>query len=236
MPCENHRQSLIDAAAADSQPPRELRLHMDACASCRAAFIEEQQFFQAIEAGLSAAANADVLPGFLPRVSVRLEVESVRQRRFTPTLILAAAGAAIVLTAFIGWRSHYPAKVEPANPVLATVSREEPTTPSRLEVAGAVATVTPSRSHRVRPRRNSASPVFVSSDRQEVLVPPDEREAFARFVRAQQEQSDVITAVVTPPSEGEDKPQSVKALQIAKLVVTPLEPLVDNAPDGTQDE
>src|SRR5277367_1821229 len=79
MPCENYREALTEAAAADAVPSGELRSHLDACASCRTAFTEEQQLFAAIDTGLRASANSDVPATFLPRVRANLENTSTTE-------------------------------------------------------------------------------------------------------------------------------------------------------------
>jgi hypothetical protein len=99
MPCENYREALIEAAAADSAPSRELRSHLDACASCRAAFTEEQQLFAAIDTGLRSTANADVPVSLLPRVRVQLNERAVPGRSWVP--VGAAVATAVVLVAVI---------------------------------------------------------------------------------------------------------------------------------------
>ena len=80
MPCENYREALTEAAAADAVPSGELRSHLDACASCRVAFTEEQQLFAAIDTGVRASANAEVPASLLPRVRVQLNEQSVPER------------------------------------------------------------------------------------------------------------------------------------------------------------
>ena len=67
MPCQHYKDALIEVAASGSAPQGELRVHLDECASCRAAFAEEQSFFAAIDSGVRAAANIDVPPSLLPR-------------------------------------------------------------------------------------------------------------------------------------------------------------------------
>jgi hypothetical protein len=72
----------------------------------------------------------------------------------------------------------------------------------------------------------------------QVLVPPDEREAFARFIEARQERRDVdlAAALVASASDKTDGSLSVEALQIAKLEVRPLESLAGEVPDGAEEE
>jgi len=223
---------LIEAAAAGSAPPTELRSHLDACASCRSALTEELQLFAAIDAGLRATANAEVSPSFLPRIRVRLEDASASERRWRPSLIFAAAAAATVVTVFIAARPRHAMNDNQANHTVASPTREKLATPPRREPAESPVMVGSTGLHHIQRRRHSNSPRSASSDQLEVLVPPEEREAFARFVNAQRERNGVVISVVVPASDEEDKPSSMKPLQIAKLVVSPLEPLEGDAPNS----
>jgi hypothetical protein len=95
---------LIEAAASGSQPQGELRVHLDACAACRAAFEQEQSLFASIDAGLYATANAEVPASLLPRVRARLDEESA-PRRIWVTNWLVLASATVMVVAFFAARA-----------------------------------------------------------------------------------------------------------------------------------
>lgn len=236
MPCEHYREALIDAAAVDSEPSRELRTHLDACASCRAAITEERQLFAVIDTGLRATANAEVPHSFLPLVRASLEDVSASQRRWTPFLIFAAASAAIVLTVFIATRPRHARNDTQAKQILTAPSGERPANPDGVEVTGTLAVTTPLRVHHLQQRKNSTAPSSAASTQLEVLVPPDEREAFARFISSQLERTDVAIAVVATASDNKDRPLSVEPLEIAELEVKRLESLMSEVPDGTEEK
>jgi hypothetical protein len=235
MPCENYREALTEAAATDSPPSRELRLHLDACVSCRSAFSEELQLFAAIDTGLRAA-NADVPPTFLPRVRASLENASASQSRLAPFLIFAAASAAIVLMVFIAARPRQEIKDTQARQIFSVPPRENPEINARSEASGTPAIAASSHSYRAAPRRNSTPPNSASSTRLEVLVPPQEREGLARFISSQQERSDVVVALVAPAQDHKDMLLSVKPLEIAELEVLPLASPESEVPDGTEEK
>jgi hypothetical protein len=236
MPCKIYREALIEAAASDSAASFELRSHLDACASCRASFAEELQLFAAIDAGVRAAANAEVPHSLFPRVHASLEDVSASQRRWTPFLIFAAASAAIVLTVFIATRPGHTINENQARKIFAAPSGEKPTTPDRLAVAGTRAVMTPLRANHMRRRENSTALSSATSTRLEVLVPPDEREALALFISSQLERTDLVIAVVATVSDNKDRPLSVEPLEIAELEVKRLESLADEVPDGTEEK
>jgi hypothetical protein len=235
MPCENYRETLIETAASDAVPSAELRSHLEACPVCRLALTEELQLFAAIDTGLRATATAETPHSFLPRVRASLEDVSASQRRWTPFLIFAAACATIVLTVFIAARPRHATNDDQAKQILAAPSGERPAIPDRLEVTGTSAVTTPLRSHHVRQRKNSTAPISAASTQLEVLVPPDEREAFARFISSQLERTDVAIAVVAMASDNKDRPLSVEPLEIAELEVKRLESLVSEVRDGTEE-
>jgi anti-sigma factor RsiW len=236
MPCENYREALTEAAAADSALSRELRSHLDACPSCRAAFTEEQQLFASIDTGLRARASSDVPPTFLPRVRASLENASGSQRRWAPFLIFAAASAAIVLSVFIATRPRHAINDTQARQNSSAQPGEQPVTSDRSEANGTSAIAAFSHSYRAAPRRNSIPANSASSSQLEVLVPPEEREAFARFISSQHGRSEVVIAVVVPAGDNKGTLLSLKPLEIAELEVTPLEALASEVPDGTEEK
>jgi hypothetical protein len=236
MPCENYREALTEAAATDSAPSRELRSHLGACASCRAAFADEQRLFAAIDTGLRASANTDVPPTFLPHVRASLEKVSDSQRRWTPFLIFAAASATIVLMLFIATRPRHAMSDTQARQILSASPREKPETSARSEASGTRAIAASSHSYRAEPLRNPPPANSGSSSQFEVLVPPEEREALARFISLQPERTEVVIAVVTPARDDKDMLLNVKPLEIAELAVTPLEALASEVPDGEEEK
>ncbi len=234
--CEDYRTALMDAAAAAVQPWLELRSHLDACASCHAAFTEELQLFAAIDTGLRATANAEVRPSFLPGVGARLENAPASERGWTPFLIFATASAAIVLTVFIAARPRHAINDTQAMQNVSAPPSEELATSAHSEANGKPPIAASSRSYRAEPRGNFAPVNPASSTQLEVLVPPEEREAFARFISSQQKRTDVVIAVVTPAPDDKDRLLSVKPVEIAELEVTPLESLASEVPDGHRKE
>jgi hypothetical protein len=109
MPCQHYKEALIEAAAGNVQPQGDLRAHLDACASCRAAFEQEQSLFASIDAGLHVAANAEVPASLLPRVRARLD-EAAAPRRGWVTNLFPLASAAVMVVAFFTaravWRTN----------------------------------------------------------------------------------------------------------------------------------
>jgi hypothetical protein len=236
MPCQDYREALTEAAATGSAPSRELRSHFDVCESCRAAFSEELQLFAAIDTGLRAAVNSELPPSYLPRVRASLENDSASPGRWMPFLIFAAASAAIVLIVFIAARPGHRRSNELARQALPAPSRQKPETSAQSEAPGAPRVAASSRSYHAEARRNSAPANFASPAQPEVLVPPEEREAFARFIGSQPERNEVLVAVVAPAADNAAAILSVKPLEILELEVKPLEAVAGEDPDGAEEK
>jgi hypothetical protein len=100
MPCKDHKSALIEAAASGARPQGDLRAHLDVCVPCRAAFEQEQCLFASIDAGLHAAANADVPASLLPGVRVRLQREPPLSRSWLTNWLVLASAAGVLVTLF----------------------------------------------------------------------------------------------------------------------------------------
>jgi hypothetical protein len=222
MPCEHYQNALIEAAASSTAPQGELRAHLAACAACRTAFAQEQSLFSSIDTGIRATANAEVPASLLPRVRARLADEAAPRRMWPQPLIFAAASAALAFTILLFARPHHArpdihAKQTPQIPVSETPStnRDQNSGPGTQIVSSTVSnSQTPSHSTLLR---------TVASSEPEVLVPPDEREAFARFVGVLRERRDVAFALVMPAPQTRDGSASLEPLQINGLEIKPLE-------------
>ena len=223
MPCEHYQNALIEAAASGTVPQGELRAHLAACAACRTAFAQEQSLFSSMDDGIRAAANSEVPASLLPRVRARLADEAVPRSRWTQPLIFAAASVALAFATFLVARPHHvkpdsQAKQTPQIPV-----RETPATNARGQDSGpAIAIVSSNVNNSGAPGRSTLLRP-VASSQPEVLVPPDEREAFFSFVSTVQQHGDVAAALLAPSPKKQDGLVTVEPLQIAVLEVTPLE-------------
>ena len=237
--CEDYRAALIEtaaASAADFEPSHELRLHLDACASCRTAFSEELQLFAAIDAGLCVTANAEVPPSFLPLVRDRVEIVADSQRRGMPSLIFAGAAVALAMTVFVAVHARHPMRHDLAKQSPLTPTREMLAPAPARGVSGSSGIEASARPHHVQLLRNSNSPRPAASSHFEVIVPPDEREALARFVATMHERTGLPLAVVTAVPDKMNGPMSVAPLLIAKLEVEPLEGVAIGVPDSTEEQ
>jgi|HubBroStandDraft_2_1064218.scaffolds.fasta_scaffold73112_2 hypothetical protein len=237
--CENYREALTEAAASDTELPRELRLHVDACASCGAALEQERKLFSVIDAGLRTAANPEVPVSLLPRIRVHLDEAAARRFRWGGALIFGAASAVVVLTVFIALRPRRAihGQEAQASSITSTPNVETPKMLTRSAANGLSTIAASARLHGIQQRKNSADVNPSAANAVEVIVPAEERDAFARFISSQSVRNDApaIALAAVAAAEKKDEPMSLAPLQIAELEVRPLEALASEVPDGSED-
>jgi hypothetical protein len=226
MPCQHYNEALIEAAASGSEPQGELRAHLDACASCRASFEQEQALFASIDTGLHITANAAVPASLLPRVRSRLDEESApRCSWFSNRLVLASA--AVIVVAFFAARAVWRQNVV-QRPVEMTRSTSVPpnVTPSpRNQISAvvppAVKNSNPSHLFAIarNPREHGAP--LKGNALPEVLVPRDQEILLAEY--AEQWSLRKRGALIAQDSDATVlAPLQVPPIQIAELDVKPL--------------
>jgi hypothetical protein len=220
--CEDYRASLIDAAAADSTLSHELRSHLDACASCRAAFAGETQLFAAIDSGVYATANAEVPVALFPRVRAQLNERAVAHRSWVPAFAtLATVAALIVAVAFLRGFGRGASETNPRMIVAAHNDSPIVIQPSPITAAPIETTSPPSKIRSVLPVED-ASVVKIEQDA--VLIPSGQKlaiDVFLTSVRQGKVRSDVLLA---------EKPRKpLEELQVSPLDILPItvNPLAD---------
>lgn len=225
MPCEQYKDALIEAASTGAAPQGELRAHLAECASCREAFVQEQSLFGAIDSGLRTTANAEVPPSLLPRVRAGLDETVVApQLRWLQPFIFASASVALAFAVFLMTGPHHAAQEEVAKqgPVVvpAATRPATKTNPENISSEGTqFGAIHVNHSHA---SRNSTIAHSAASSNPEVLVPPDEREAFARFLsRDQRPPAPTSVSTQSAPRPPEESVE-ILPVEIASLAVTPL--------------
>ena len=222
MPCENYREALIDAAAADSAPSRELRSHLEACVSCRAAFTEEVQLFASIDTGVRATANSEMPASLLPRVRAELNERPIPQRSWIPAGAALAAAAALVV-AIVSVRGFGRGAVETNPPMIAATHNGSPAViqPSTEAAAPSETTSAPAKIRSVRPVEPTS---FAEIEEIKVLIPAGQKQAIdALLVSVQQGKVEADVLLTEKPTG------TLEELQVPPLVISPIEvkPLAD---------
>jgi hypothetical protein len=225
---------LIEAAASGAQPQGDLRAHLAGCADCRAAFAQEQSLFASIDAGLHVAANAEAPASLLPRVRARLDEAVAKQRRWLQPVILAAASVALTFAIFLFARPHPSRPDNQAKQTPQILGSETVVKNARPQVSGPATQIVSSTANKSQTRVHSTLLRPVASSQLEVLVPPDEREAFARFVAVLGERREVALALATPAPQTKDEPAGLEPLQINGLEIKLLAGTESEQSDGAE--
>jgi hypothetical protein len=213
--CEGHRTALTDAAAAAVQPSLELRLHLDACASCRAAFAEEMQLFAAIDTGLHATANAKVPGSLFPRVRVQLNERPVPGRTWAPAFAAIGVVATLVV-AIVFVQGHRRAGAE-SNLQTNTATRD----PAPTEIPDALApAVVPSRTQAAKREPDRRRPVTSGNqvERVFVLIPAGQKRAVDALLAGLRNGGVKADVLVAEHSE-----QPSQDFQLSPLTISPIE-------------
>lgn len=230
MFCEAYNKSLTDAAASGEALSRVLQQHVVSCDSCRAAFAKEQSLLAAIDAGLRASANSEFPATLIPRVHVALNNESLPQRGFQKWIFVGAIVSCALVVAVTLQLKHRevptPNKIAGTQTPSATSPRLIESNPSARPVLHPV----PQLSNNAEPPRSIAAgtPPSLAA---EVLVPDEERAAFAKFLRREQLPAAKSSAVVFSVPEAPKDLTPLPPVEIASLTVLPL-----NGEEGSHDE
>jgi hypothetical protein len=248
MPCERYKEILVEAAAAGEPLPCDLRAHLDSCAACRATFDDEGRLLASIDSGIRAEANVPIPASLIPALHLRLSQEDAGSAKRSPSAswIFLAAAAALILALFPLLR---PRNVRPL------AQSQTDSTASSASVGVGLQPGEPSAAHgldkKAQPQpvsgmahhSNSKSPaptravlaLDVRPPQPEVLVPPDERVALARYLSRRDASAagprSLTIAVANSSSEPQVKPLTIEPLQIAQLDVKSLEEQLRQADD-----
>lgn len=222
MPCENYREALIEAAASIAVPSREVRSHLDACASCRAAFTEETQLFAAIDTSLHASANSEMPASLFPRVRAGLNEKPVPQRSWIPAgAALAAVAALVVAIVFV---RTFGRGAGERNPQMSSAAHNE----SPALVQPSTQTAGPSETSSSPAKIRSGLPFKAGSiariEQVAVLIPAGQKQAINALLANVQQGKLQATVVLAGQSE-----KNRQDLQIVPLDISPIEmkPLAD---------
>ena len=232
MPCQPHKDALIESAAGGAAPQGDLRVHLDACAACRAAFEQEQALFASIDAGLRVTANAEMPPSLLRRVRSSVDEATKPQSQWVQSLVFASAGVVLALMFFLVARPHRHGSDDQARRIPAVPAPVTAAPEPRRENSLLPAQIASTRATQLRSGKNSTLFHPAASSNPEVLVPADEREGLARFVAALNERGDVVAALLAPAREKKDALVSVDRLQIADMEIETLESKETKELDG----
>ena len=223
MNCQQYQERILDAfAAGEATFPDALVEHKRNCGACRAYYESQASVFRSIDEGVKAIANEEVPRSLVPGVRALVNDKLPSPSSWMSGWEVAAVAAAILAVSF-GWVLY--------RPVRHTVSRNDRVPARSVESPVAVMRrlpedPVPSPSRELK--RTSAR-VFghgagnSAKAMPEVIVLPEERAAFARFVADTPEQGVVLAVTRAAPSK-EDEPFQIAVLEIHELEVQSLDP------------
>lgn len=233
MPCEKYQDALIDLAASGAEPAGDLRAHLNACSSCRLYVEREQSLFAAIDTGVHTAANAALPSALLQRFEAHLAQQTSSKPMLHPSRMYAyaalATAAALLLLVLPRLRTH---EAKQQGIVAVEARQQAVSQPRTVAIAQPASALTStfarhSEKRTSQPRRSSEP---------EVLVPPDERIAFERFLSDLNGRQDLAVALVKPMQEQRQPhvvpvalpaPVQMPDIETASLTVQPLSENID---------
>lgn len=220
MPCEKYQAALIELVSSSAEAGRDLRAHLDTCVSCAELLRQERLLVASIDSDLRRIANAEIPATLQPRILARLAEETRAEGARNMIRIggfAAAAVLAVLLLAFLWPRDVKEAVARPGTkPVPA--ERQEGSASQKQPADIALRAVT-----RIPQHNAKAAALVAGKSEPDVLIPPEEREAFAHFVSSVQERKELALALVNPAPEKKTEFLDVEPLQIARLEMKPLE-------------
>jgi hypothetical protein len=214
MKCDNYRDALLDAATGDIKD--RISAHVEECSQCRATLREERALFAAIDQTLRARMADVPRDGFLADVRARISLQPEPRSLMSPMWILATSTVMVAMLAMVApWTSLRHEPVDVSGSTLATTHASPETKvaePKTIEMP------------QVRVQQGEHRIVGQSAPREpEVLVPPDEREALAKFVMHLRQRDGVAVAFASPAPAAKSEATEIQPLEISRV---PLKPLV----------
>lgn len=225
MNCKVARRKITDSFAAGATVlPPELTAHQESCATCRDFDAAEGTLFRSLDAGLESLVNEPMPPSLLPRVRARLEEAEAFRSSWSSRWSFVAFAAALLLALSLMAFWHRTERRTDGSESLSVASRAEEHPVPAVPMPRHRPVTALSEKHRpkdVAVPRKEASELSL-----EVIVLPEERAAFAKFVAQLPEEADVAVALTRAAPEQEEPPLEIALLKIEELEVKPLESAV----------
>ncbi|MBO0911746.1 MAG: hypothetical protein J2P13_08135, partial [Acidobacteria bacterium] len=228
MSCEKYREALIDAAATGEATEGALAEHLAECPECRAVDERERALFLSIDGALGGRVNERPRESFLPRIRDRVRHEGESRAGWNPMWAWAGAASALLLLAMAHpWTAleKHPAagRLNGAGVEVPQTSVREPSNRARLERGSAE--ISRRREHVRRHPAGRSMAKQSATGEPEVLVPPDEAEAFRQFVARVASGDQMALAVASPAKENATASNAelpvVRSVDIAELQLRP---------------
>ncbi|HXW90069.1 MAG TPA: hypothetical protein VEK33_05945 [Terriglobales bacterium] len=192
MTCDKYENALLLAAASNAELDAKLARHLECCSTCRMTLRSERELFSRVDRTLRARVNEVPRPGFLAQLRRQFSNELTARAGSDRVWQMAGVASALLLIAMF-----YPlvnARQSSVQGNLQTPTIKVPQGADKTQSARASEDFgVPSRRH-FKPRAVHSAAL----QEPEVLVPPDERKAFAQFVACVARGDAIARAAVTP--------------------------------------
>jgi anti-sigma factor RsiW len=222
MNCNEHRQAILDSlAAGEGALPAAVNQHLPSCAACSGFYQEQRELFHSMQSALEATVNQPVPPSLIPGIRARLEQNPDSRPFFLTGWKLLALPAVLMLIIGMGllWHGTSRRNVAAVNQLSKQISEAPIAAKEEAPSIAATPSGTSSRSvRRISPARKAPQPV-----EPEVVVLPEEREAFDRFIAQVPDDPAMVAAFTRPLPEGNDRVVEIALLAIKPLQLKPLE-------------
>jgi hypothetical protein len=226
MNCQTVQKKITEhLAALGSGIPAKVQTHSENCAECRAFYQAQRHLFGALDAGLQNLANEPTPASLVPRVRAGLQQIAAPRSSWTPGWGLATlAVVALVVVSFGVVRArHTHGDRAPRNNPVAVNRLPQCAVPVSRDQR-----MTPVISPRVREHGHVAVPAAKTADAMsEVIVLPEEREAFERFVGGRTREQTATVLPIGPAQD--DQPIDIALLQIKEVEIKTLDPTAEEA-------
>jgi hypothetical protein len=219
MNCMQYQARILESlAAGEHDQSAELSSHQEFCAACRQFFAAHQSLFQSVDAGLRSIMNETVPVSLLAGVRARMDKQSAPSRVWYSPWCLATVATVAILAVSINYAFR---RTESRQGSQGISSAASPSAGNLQPVAKSVQRT----AHVLRkPSANRSCSVACSVPDPEVIVLPEERQAFARFVSKIPEERAVAVALARHAPAAAEESLEIALLQIDSLDLKPLTP------------
>ena len=222
MKCREHRQAILDSLAAGvDAPPTAVNEHLPLCTACSTFYQEQRELFHSMQAALEGTVNQPVPPSLIPGLRARLSENSASRPFFSTAWKFMALPAALVFIVGLGlfWRGTPHRNAATVN----ELAKQSPDVPIAAKEKAPNITATSSAKPSRSARRASPAREEPRHVEPEVIVLPEEREAFVRFVSRMPYAPDAALALTRPAETRKESAVEIALLRIDTLRVEPLD-------------
>ena len=219
MNCADVQKQIIDSLAAGEDFLADVAQHIPKCPACQNYSDRQRRLFRSIDSSLGTMVNAEVARSLLPSIRARIDAEPLA-RRFGCYAWGVAVFAAVAILVFGLESIRHRASTTTIPTQSARIGSESSVPVATTSKKPEVVAVPVVRRKRPRPPESRGAESGSSS---QVIALPEEREAFARFIKEVPDNPEVALALTRPAPKEPETPVEIALLTIKPLEVESLE-------------